>query len=203
LTLAFPNSRHVFIILTVHRDLTTQSPTGQRQASAFQGQGHRLGGSEAPAAANDRRAAQARAVEARKAESDAKFGKSTKSKSTKPTKDHGAAFGFDDDFGDHIGQSSSAAAGRQQGNDNARSSAAAAAEKRAQQGMQGVSSEKAEAMRQRQIKDDLLGRIEHYYKQAGQDVPFGLGSMNVEQLRKHLDYAKSLTQSKSKALVSG
>ncbi len=74
-----------------------------------------------------------------------------------------------------------------------RAVAAEAAERRAQASTQGLSEETVEALRLRRQKDDLVGKIEHYYRTAGREPPFGLNMATVEALRKQQDYAKTLT----------
>jgi len=82
-----------------------------------------------------------------------------------------------------------------EGEGDARSAAAAAAERRATAGgdLRNVSREKSEALKERRIKDELLGKIEHYYRQAGQEPPFGLASCSVETLKRQLEFAKTLS----------
>ena len=38
-----------------------------------------------------------------------------------------------------------------------------------------------------QSKDDLIGKIYAIYSKRGEDVPFGLGSQDIESLKKHHD----------------
>lgn len=79
------------------------------------------------------------------------------------------------------------------GNGYGSGSAAAAAERRAAQGAgKGISSEKAASIAERRQKDDLIGKICHYYSQAGEKEPFGLSAASVDALKKHLAHAKAL-----------
>jgi len=84
--------------------------------------------------------------------------------------------------------------------DDRRGAAAAAAERRAQEWQQrGVNdSGKAAELNERRIKDDLIGKIEHYCRLAGKEPPFGLPVCSVDALRKHLEYAKGNASSLSR-----
>lgn len=75
-----------------------------------------------------------------------------------------------------------------------RNKIAEAAKKRQAESHQnsGISKEKTEELRIKREKDELLGKISHYYSLAGKNTPFGLASSPVSTLRKHLEYAKSL-----------
>ena len=74
------------------------------------------------------------------------------------------------------------------------SGAGSAAERRAATQTQGLSSKRSAELAERRQKDDLIGKIVHYYRQAGQKEPFGLPAASVEGLKKHLAHAKSLAK---------
>lgn len=76
-----------------------------------------------------------------------------------------------------------------------KSAIAEAAQKRQADAAQksGLSEEKAKELRTKRAKDELLGKISHYYVQMGKDAPFGLASANLETLKRHLDYVKTQT----------
>jgi hypothetical protein len=42
-----------------------------------------------------------------------------------------------------------------------------------------------------QPKDDLIGKIYAIYSKRGEDVPFGLGSEDIESLKKHYERLSS------------
>ncbi len=80
------------------------------------------------------------------------------------------------------------------GGENARDKSAAAAEaaqRREKLNTQNLSVQAAEALKERQKKDDLLGKIAHLYREAGREEPFGLASCTMEQLVKHYKYAQT------------
>lgn len=78
-----------------------------------------------------------------------------------------------------------------------RNKAAEAAQRRLEkaQASTGVSVEKAEELKLKREKDELLGKIQHYYASAGKEPPFGLAVAPVGTLRTHLEYAKNLKSS--------
>lgn len=80
-----------------------------------------------------------------------------------------------------------------------RGAAAAAADRRAKESVQGLSDEAAATLKSRRTKDELMGRIEFYYRQAGEEPPFGLAAASVDALRKQLEYAKGLNKSQNAA----
>jgi hypothetical protein len=41
------------------------------------------------------------------------------------------------------------------------------------------------------MKDDLIGKIYAIYSKRGEDVPFGLGSKDMESLKKHYERLSS------------
>jgi predicted DNA binding CopG/RHH family protein len=67
--------------------------------------------------------------------------------------------------------------------------AAEAAETRQADWRQGGSkdAEKAQNLKMRREKDELLGKIYAKYHTLGKEAPIGLPSCDLEQLRKHLD----------------
>ena len=75
-----------------------------------------------------------------------------------------------------------------------RDAAAAAAEDRRKQDQRGLSDEKSKQLQERRIKDDLIGKIEHYYRKVGKEAPFGLPSASVSALKKQLAFAKNLAE---------
>mmetsp|Transcript_36010 Transcript_36010/g.57631 ORF Transcript_36010/g.57631 Transcript_36010/m.57631 type:complete len:86 (-) Transcript_36010:37-294(-) len=77
---------------------------------------------------------------------------------------------------------------------NTREIAAKAAEQRVKQSNQGLSEEAVEKMRITRQKDELIGKIRHYYNLAGRDEPFGLGGSSIEALKKQLEFAKKLNK---------
>ena len=77
--------------------------------------------------------------------------------------------------------------GREMSQEEKRAAAAAAAEKRAgnwRNGGSGDNPEKAQKMKERRAKDELVGKIEATYKARGQDPPFGLASSSIDVLKK-------------------
>mmetsp|Transcript_39427 Transcript_39427/g.122737 ORF Transcript_39427/g.122737 Transcript_39427/m.122737 type:complete len:158 (-) Transcript_39427:84-557(-) len=61
-----------------------------------------------------------------------------------------------------------------------------AAERR-QANVPGMSQQKAAAMRERQQKDELLGRIIEYYHRRKLEMPMGLNVASADQLKRHLE----------------
>lgn len=59
----------------------------------------------------------------------------------------------------------------------------------------GLSEEKAAELKLKRQKDDLIGKITHYYYQVGRDPPFGLVASPIGTLKKQLQYAKNLKRS--------
>lgn len=64
--------------------------------------------------------------------------------------------------------------------------AAEAAERR-QVNAPGISQAKASELRERQQKEELLGKLTEHYARQRLDMPIGLKAASVEQLKKHLD----------------
>merc|ERR1711948_147658 len=65
-----------------------------------------------------------------------------------------------------------------------------AAEKRAASAP-GVSQQKIAETREKQQKDELIGRITEHYQRRSREVPMGLGMASVEQLRAHWDAVRT------------
>mmetsp|Transcript_47104 Transcript_47104/g.132833 ORF Transcript_47104/g.132833 Transcript_47104/m.132833 type:complete len:161 (+) Transcript_47104:78-560(+) len=65
-----------------------------------------------------------------------------------------------------------------------------AAERR-QDDIKGISKEKAAEMREKSQKEALLGKIAEHYNKKRLDMPMGLNSANVDQLRRHLEHVNS------------
>mmetsp|Transcript_52573 Transcript_52573/g.151571 ORF Transcript_52573/g.151571 Transcript_52573/m.151571 type:complete len:158 (+) Transcript_52573:111-584(+) len=65
-----------------------------------------------------------------------------------------------------------------------------AAERR-QNNIPGVSPAKAAEMREKQQKQDLLGKLTEYYARRKMEMPMGLNTASVEQLRKHWEQIRS------------
>jgi len=70
-------------------------------------------------------------------------------------------------------------------------SAAAAAEARMKNNG-NLTAEKNEELASKRKKEDLIGKITHYYQKAGREPPFGLSAATMDGLKKQLDYAKGL-----------
>lgn len=81
---------------------------------------------------------------------------------------------------------------------SAREAAATAALQRATSGDGGISAEKRAELAERRRKDDLIGRIEHYCRLTGDDVPIGLPAASVDALEKHLQRAKGRAESRQR-----
>jgi hypothetical protein len=50
---------------------------------------------------------------------------------------------------------------------------------------------KKEKIENHHMKDDLIGKIYTIYSKRGEDVPFGLGSKDMESLKKHYERLSS------------
>lgn len=74
--------------------------------------------------------------------------------------------------------------------DERRQRALAAAERR-QAVPSGISAQRAAELRERQQKDDLLGRLTELYRKRGLELPMGLNAASAEQLRRHLDQVRA------------
>mmetsp|Transcript_11445 Transcript_11445/g.17266 ORF Transcript_11445/g.17266 Transcript_11445/m.17266 type:complete len:159 (-) Transcript_11445:153-629(-) len=70
-----------------------------------------------------------------------------------------------------------------------RQKALEAAEKR-QQNVPGVSQQKAAELREKQAKDELLGKLTEYYHKKKMDLPMGMNMATSDQLRKHWDFVR-------------
>eukprot|EP00416_Gambierdiscus_australes_P046509 CAMPEP_0171096770 /NCGR_PEP_ID=MMETSP0766_2-20121228/45868_1 /TAXON_ID=439317 /ORGANISM="Gambierdiscus australes, Strain CAWD 149" /LENGTH=154 /DNA_ID=CAMNT_0011555825 /DNA_START=74 /DNA_END=538 /DNA_ORIENTATION=- len=54
----------------------------------------------------------------------------------------------------------------------------------------GVSKQKAVELRERQQRDDYLGKLAEHYKKKRMDMPMGLNMASLEQLRQHWDQVR-------------
>lgn len=54
----------------------------------------------------------------------------------------------------------------------------------------GVSVEKAQELRERQQKDELLGKLGEHYNRQGLVMPMGLNAATAEQLRRHWEHVR-------------
>merc|ERR1719203_1829522 len=93
---------------------------------------------------------------------------------TRRTNDWGTA------GGQRLGGDSGAAVGGSDG----RQRALEAAEKRAASAP-GVSQQKLAEMKERQQKEELIGKITEHYHRRSTDVPMGLNLASLEQLKQH------------------
>eukprot|EP00499_Haloplacidia_sp_CaronLabIsolate_P005683 CAMPEP_0196791636 /NCGR_PEP_ID=MMETSP1104-20130614/30161_1 /TAXON_ID=33652 /ORGANISM="Cafeteria sp., Strain Caron Lab Isolate" /LENGTH=171 /DNA_ID=CAMNT_0042161999 /DNA_START=15 /DNA_END=530 /DNA_ORIENTATION=+ len=71
-----------------------------------------------------------------------------------------------------------------------REAAAAAALARASGNEGGISGTKRQQLEDRRARDELIGKIQHYYAVAGEDPPIGLPAASIDALRRHLERAK-------------
>lgn len=65
-----------------------------------------------------------------------------------------------------------------------------AAERR-QASVPGVSREKAKELKERQQKDELLGKLSEHYSKKKMELPMGLNAATAVQLRKHWETVRS------------
>jgi len=81
-------------------------------------------------------------------------------------------------------------AAEQAGAEERRQRALEAAEKR-QVNLPGVSQQKAVELREKQQKEELLGKLAEYYNKKRMELPMGLNSATAEQLKKHWDHVRT------------
>lgn len=76
--------------------------------------------------------------------------------------------------------------------------AAAAALARASSSDGGISGAKRQQLEERRARDELIGKIQHYYAVARADLPIGLGAASTDALKRHLERAKAMAHSTSR-----
>merc|ERR1719162_2253140 len=97
-----------------------------------------------------------------------------------------------------LGQGSGAVAGALSAEERRRKVLEAA--ERRQQNVPGVSQQKTAELRERKIREELLGKLTEHYGRKKMDMPMGLNLASSEQLRKHWEQVRA---SDSSAQVLG